>query len=209
MKQLEETFLLQFDRHIVRPGISLVIKHLGKKWSVHVKEGCSTSATGMVDELSSAMGALSTEDTVCTYFLILSSTRIVFTMAEQELPSSSPVSVSVLSDFGGARDVVDAIKRMCSVVFQRPTGASGMLLLQFPMIRDDSSIVVSLDAANSSPRGLLLYGPSGTGKSLLIRAMANHFSAGLVTIQGPELFSKYYGETETRLREKFTEALQL
>lgn len=58
------------------------------------------------------------------------------------------------------------------------------------------------------PRGILLYGPSGTGKSLLVRAVAGHFQVPLVPIQGPELFSKYYGETEARLREKFDEAIK-
>lgn len=60
-----------------------------------------------------------------------------------------------------------------------------------------------------SPKGLLLYGPPGTGKSMLVRAVAQHFGAALVTIQGPELFSKYYGETEARLRDKFDEAAQM
>ena len=52
---------------------------------------------------------------------------------------------------------------------------------------------------------MLLCGPPGTGKTLLCKALASHFSATLITIQGPELFSKYYGETETRLRGKFDE----
>jgi len=54
---------------------------------------------------------------------------------------------------------------------------------------------------------MLLYGPPGTGKSLLIRAIANHFKVKLVTIIGPD-FSKYYGETESRIRDKFDEALK-
>ncbi|EFX89715.1 hypothetical protein DAPPUDRAFT_40651, partial [Daphnia pulex] len=58
------------------------------------------------------------------------------------------------------------------------------------------------------PRGMLLYGPPGTGKSLLVRAVAGHFKVPMITIQGPELFSKYYGETEARLREKFEEAIK-
>lgn len=55
---------------------------------------------------------------------------------------------------------------------------------------------------------MLLYGPPGTGKSLLVRAVAGHFKVPMVTIQGPELFSKYYGETEARLREKFEDAIK-
>lgn len=45
---------------------------------------------------------------------------------------------------------------------------------------------------------MLLYGPSGTGKSHLVRAIGGQFKVPLVTVQGPELFSKYYGETEAR-----------
>ena len=53
-----------------------------------------------------------------------------------------------------------------------------------------------------------MFRQTGTGKSLLVKAVSNHFQVHLVTIQGPELYSKYYGETETRLRSKFDEAIK-
>jgi len=56
------------------------------------------------------------------------------------------------------------------------------------------------------PRGVLLYGPPGTGKTLLAKAVASESGAHFITINGPEIMSKFYGESEARLREVFREA---
>ncbi|XP_029442719.1 ATPase family protein 2 homolog, partial [Rhinatrema bivittatum] len=56
------------------------------------------------------------------------------------------------------------------------------------------------------PRGILLYGPPGTGKTMIARAVANEVGAHVSVINGPEIMSKFYGETEARLRRIFAEA---
>jgi len=56
------------------------------------------------------------------------------------------------------------------------------------------------------PSGVLLYGPPGTGKTLIARAVANEVDAEFVTISGPEIMSKYKGESEEQLRETFEKA---
>ncbi len=56
------------------------------------------------------------------------------------------------------------------------------------------------------PKGVLLYGPPGTGKTLIAKAVANESGAHFIAIAGPEVISKYYGESEQRLREVFEEA---
>ncbi|XP_002737071.1 ATPase family gene 2 protein homolog A-like [Saccoglossus kowalevskii] len=56
------------------------------------------------------------------------------------------------------------------------------------------------------PRGVLLYGPPGTGKTLIAKAIANETKAYFTTINGPEVLSKFYGETESKLREIFKES---
>ncbi len=56
------------------------------------------------------------------------------------------------------------------------------------------------------PKGILLYGPPGTGKTLLAKALANEIGAYFISINGPEIMSKFYGESEQRLREIFKEA---
>jgi transitional endoplasmic reticulum ATPase len=58
------------------------------------------------------------------------------------------------------------------------------------------------------PKGVLLYGPPGTGKTLIAKAVANEIGASFFTINGPEIMSKFYGESEQRLREIFEEAKQ-
>ncbi|WP_336037832.1 CDC48 family AAA ATPase [Halobacterium yunchengense] len=56
------------------------------------------------------------------------------------------------------------------------------------------------------PKGVLLHGPPGTGKTLIAKAVANEIDANFQTISGPEIMSKYYGESEEQLREVFDEA---
>ena len=57
-----------------------------------------------------------------------------------------------------------------------------------------------------APKGVLLHGPPGTGKTLLAKAVANETNANFYHIGGPEIMSKFYGESEGRLREIFKEA---
>lgn len=56
------------------------------------------------------------------------------------------------------------------------------------------------------PKGVLLHGPPGTGKTLIAKAVANESGASFFSIAGPEIMSKFYGESEQRLREIFDEA---
>jgi len=56
------------------------------------------------------------------------------------------------------------------------------------------------------PKGVLLYGPPGVGKTLLAKALANEIGAYFISINGPEIMSKFYGESEQRLRDIFEEA---
>ncbi len=58
------------------------------------------------------------------------------------------------------------------------------------------------------PKGVLLYGPPGTGKTLIAKAVANEVDAHFITLSGPEIISKFYGESEGKLREVFDEAAE-
>lgn len=57
-----------------------------------------------------------------------------------------------------------------------------------------------------APKGVLLYGPPGTGKTLLAKAVVGETSAHFVQVSGPEIMSKYHGESEERMRDIFKEA---
>ena len=59
-----------------------------------------------------------------------------------------------------------------------------------------------------APKGVLLHGPPGTGKTLLAKAVANETNANFYSLSGPEIMSKYYGESEENLRKVFKEATE-
>ncbi len=89
-------------------------------------------------------------------------------------------------DIGGLDDELDMVREM----------------IELPLSEPDLFRRLGIDP----PKGVLLYGPPGTGKTLIARAVANEVDAHFQTISGPEVVSKYKGESEERLREAFEEA---
>jgi len=89
-------------------------------------------------------------------------------------------------DIGGLREEIKKVREMIE------------LPLKHPELFDALGI--------DPPKGVLLYGPPGTGKTLLAKAVANESGANFLSIQGPEIMNKYYGESEAHLRQKFEEA---
>jgi transitional endoplasmic reticulum ATPase len=78
-------------------------------------------------------------------------------------------------------------------------------LVQLPLTHPERFREIGLEP----PSGVLLYGPSGTGKTLLVRALATETNANFVPVSGPELFSQWVGESEEALRQVFIMARQL
>src|SRR2546421_10101774 len=62
---------------------------------------------------------------------------------------------------------------------------------------------------NAPPKRIFLYGPPGCGKTLVAKAVGNESDANFYVISGPEIMSKYYGESEARLREIFQKAQEM
>ncbi len=75
-------------------------------------------------------------------------------------------------------------------------------IIELPLKHPELFNRLGIDA----PKGVLLHGPPGTGKTMLAKAVANESDAYFITINGPEIMSKYYGESEHKLREAFDEA---
>jgi transitional endoplasmic reticulum ATPase len=75
-------------------------------------------------------------------------------------------------------------------------------LVEIPLKRPDILAKLGLEP----PKGVLLVGASGTGKTLTARSLANVLGVNYIAIVGPEIISKYYGEAETRLRQVFEKA---
>jgi transitional endoplasmic reticulum ATPase len=89
-------------------------------------------------------------------------------------------------DIGGLKNQIGKIREM----------------IELPLKYPDLFVKLGIEA----PRGVLLYGPPGTGKTLIARAIANEASTYFISINGPEIIQKFYGESEANLRKVFDEA---
>lgn len=116
---------------------------------------------------------------------VLITQKTTFTIAEKGETLRGVPQVTY-EDIGGLTDEIKKVREMIE------------LPLRHPEIFEKLGI--------EAPKGVLLYGPPGTGKTLLAKAVANESNAHFISISGPEIMSKFYGESEARLREIFKEA---
>jgi transitional endoplasmic reticulum ATPase len=97
-----------------------------------------------------------------------------------------PISTISYEDIGGLGSQLQKVREMIELPLKHP--------ILFRRLGIDP------------PRGVLLHGPPGTGKTLIAKAVASETKANFTSINGPEIISKYYGESEKQLREIFDEA---
>jgi len=101
-------------------------------------------------------------------------------------PEAKGVPRTTYEDIGGLHEEIQRIREMVELPLRHPE------LFQRLGIEP--------------PKGVMLHGPPGCGKTLLARAVANESEANFYSINGPEIMSKFYGESEARLREMFQQA---
>jgi len=101
-------------------------------------------------------------------------------------PEKKGISMITYEDIGGLHEEIQRIREMVELPLRHPE------LFQRLGIEP--------------PRGIFLFGPPGCGKTLLAKAVANESDANFYVISGPEIMSKFYGESEARLREIFQKA---
>ena len=116
---------------------------------------------------------------------VIVTSKTVFHIAEKE-ESLRGVPQVAYEDVGGMSDELRKVREM----------------VELPMRHPEIFEKLGVEA----PKGVLLYGVPGTGKTLLAKAVANETNAHFTSISGPEIMSKFYGESEARLREIFKEA---
>ena len=115
--------------------------------------------------------------------IVTNKTTFSITEKDEALRGMPQVSYE---DIGGLRDEMQKVREMIE------------LPLRHPEIFEKLGI--------EAPKGVLLFGPPGTGKTLLAKAVASESNSHFISISGPEIMSKFYGESEARLREIFKEA---
>jgi len=117
--------------------------------------------------------------------LITEHTMITFNPEAQEVENNSIIDITY-EDVGGLDSEIKKVREMVE------------LPLKHPEVFERLGI--------EPPKGVLLHGPPGTGKTLLAKAVANETNANFMVINGPEIMSKYYGQSEENLRKKFEDA---
>ncbi len=119
--------------------------------------------------------------------LISNTTEVVFNPEAVELKEEEEKTFEVTyEDIGGLSTEIKKIREM----------------VELPLKHPEIFERLGVDA----PKGVLLHGPPGTGKTLLAKAVANETNSNFYLINGPEIMSKYYGQSEENLRKKFEEA---
>jgi transitional endoplasmic reticulum ATPase len=119
--------------------------------------------------------------------LITSNTKMAISEDAAAAISKDEKMITVTyEDVGGLRNEVSKIREM----------------VELPLRHSELFKRLGIQA----PKGVLLHGPPGTGKTLLAKAIANETAANFYSLSGPEIMSKFYGESEERLRNMFKEA---
>jgi len=117
--------------------------------------------------------------------LVVDSTEIEV-LPEAVAVKEAKVPAVTYEDIGGLKEELKRVREMIE------------LPLKHPELFDRLGV--------EPPKGVLLYGPPGTGKTLIAKAVANESGANFIAINGPEVMSKWYGESEARLRKTFEDA---
>ncbi len=112
-------------------------------------------------------------------------TEVVFNPEAIDVTEDKVLEVTY-EDIGGLQDEIKKIREMVE------------LPLKHPEIFERLGI--------EPPKGVLLHGPPGTGKTLLAKAVANETASNFSVINGPEIMSKFYGQSEANVRKKFEDA---
>jgi transitional endoplasmic reticulum ATPase len=117
---------------------------------------------------------------------VLVTENTVFKLGAMTKAVDSSVPRITYDELGGLKNEVQKIREM----------------VELPMRHPELFEKIGVEA----PKGVLLYGPPGTGKTLLAKAVAGETNAHFISLSGPEIMGKHYGESEERIREIFTQA---
>jgi len=129
-----------------------------------------------------------TDDTEVSVIPSAEATPVTEAGGEDDGGEETTPSGATYEDIGGLDDELERVREM----------------VELPLSNPDVFRRLSI----SPPSGVLLYGPPGTGKTLIARAVANEVDAYFDVISGPEIVSKYKGESEEQLREAFERAAE-
>ncbi|KAK6463439.1 AAA+-type ATPase [Scheffersomyces coipomensis] len=193
MKQVVDKALN--DIGLVSPGLTIDVeisvddnKEKVQLQIIDINEEESVEQALQKLSISDESGAVISETVSPTY--LYNKSKVNLNKSDLSGPSKSKFpqlpNLSNYSEVGGLSKQIELLKSSINLPLHNPTLFS--------------------DFGISPPRGVLLHGPPGTGKTMLLRCVANEANAHVLTVNGPSIVSKYLGETEEAIRDIFIEA---
>ena len=172
----------------VTKGDNIMVPYFGGRLTFQVIAVSATSSTDPnIRDNTSTINNTNTKPDIShttTNVAVLITEKTIFQFAEKS--QTTGLTLVAYEDIGGLKEEIQKVREMIE------------LPLRHPEIFEKLGI--------EAPKGVLLHGSPGTGKTLLAKAVANETNAHFISISGPEIMSKFYGESEARLREIFKEA---
>ncbi|MGQ4915082.1 MAG: CDC48 family AAA ATPase [Candidatus Asgardarchaeia archaeon] len=167
-------------QHIIpQPGLETIIKHRIVSYPL-VRGDIIRVPIGIHGSVS--FKVISTQPTG----VVIVTNSTVIKVNEKPIGEGNGIPAVTYDDIGGLSDAIQRIREMVELPLKHPELFKRLGI--------------------TPPKGVLLHGPPGCGKTLLARAVANECDAHFIAINGPEIMSKFYGESEKRLRQVFEEA---
>jgi len=138
----------------------------------------------VIDVFGTRLGYVVSKTSPKGAVIVTPSTKII--VSDEEYSGDLKATGISYEDIGGLKNEVELVREMVELPMKHPE--------------------VFQKLGVGAPKGVLLTGPPGTGKTLLAKAVANETEASFFSIAGPEIMSKYYGESEKHIREIFEKA---
>ena len=161
-------------------GSRFVVTDTDPDGTVRVTADTTVTVEPLPDHSETGTGGAPTADS--------SGTSIEVTAAGGDSSGETAATGVTYEDIGGLDEELELVRE----------------LIELPLSEPDVFTRLGVEP----PKGVLLHGPPGTGKTLIAKAVANEVDATFLTVSGPEIMSKYKGESEEQLRDKFEAAAE-
>lgn len=173
-----------------------IVESFEPDFSTHSKDASDSIIRSSDADPADSEPESETEEGGSIPYKITTRTTIDFRFGEKDKSAEAKSDNDDLSyaNIGGLREQIKVVREIVEIPLKRPE-----IFTHFGMTENAHRRGSNAMTGLKPPRGLLLYGPSGTGKTLIARVLAKECGARVFVINGGEVMSKFYGESESRV----------